>query len=1091
MSQNRENSYIAFISYRHKELDKKAAELIQKKIENYVIPKEFRESPEQKRFGHCFRDEDELPASSSLSASIYEALDASKYLIVICTPDLPESSWCQQEIEYFLKTHDRDHVIAVLANGTPAESFPEQLLHVFDEEGVVVSDCEPLAANIAGPDHTIDKKSLKKESVRIFAALLGCPFDALWQREKRARIIRLAAASAAALVIALAFVGILLERNARINEQNKELNRQLSTVYTDSGFSKLEGLQIKEALKDGLSALESGDPEIYDHRAIKLLGDGLGAYQTDQLSSHVVYEQQTAIKDLWVTADEKHVILLENTGTIRCLSMDGFTEEWSVRNDDPKAKIYADFPDHILCKNRYGLYALSLESGSRLWYFEHLDSHCENYFQALSPDHSLFAVLDKATEEEAGGQELTCVRFLDTADGHQTGLTVLRLEEEYTPYFNTYSPQDEAEYTPTFSEDGELLLFALPVRWQKDDGSVESMALIQKIDLATFEHERVVRFTDQHIFEGFYVTPDHGRMLMSSLDYTGMIWMFSGNIPVTSSEDWAYTTIGHNFQTPGGIEQEYKDLSPINRCRMLVYRNYFVVFSDNTMFLFDMETTKASKVYPMSGQIVNASWLDQQNGLFEVICSDGYVIDYKFYQEEEKHLFERIEGKPLGHALIRGVPVGGSLIRQDEGSSVLSISQDNPKQLVQTAYFSDPNETCLQFPDWNSSETGFKAIYPVPNTDLALGFLQRKIEDQYKTQLVVFDRVSGEEVSSGIFEDISYYSLLVPVDAEHFLEGEWLYSIDGEKEQYGEPYLGSRYPDEHVILSDGSVLSLTNDDSVSSYIQPLWLSGTLIEASTDRSTAMIIPEDGAKRRYTLGANGFAVRYGRDISLQSDNITVQAETPRFSAFDVQTECFYRIEDPYPEGGFRTIVLGNQKPLMAVHYDEGRLCLFDIKNGSCTELGAYSKDEVVAAGFLDDDSLLVVLRLNGTMDFYDTVSGTLSFQAESAMLQEFILNDLGSKGGFTELAALSFEDGLVCISVGTKTSGSRQHCVLADADAKIIIKEIKDIYMIDPDNAAVYLDRYKAEGSRITERLLIRFPIYNNKELIAWAKEEIGE
>ncbi len=38
-----ERSYIAFISYRHKPLDREAAELIQKKIENYVVPKEFRE----------------------------------------------------------------------------------------------------------------------------------------------------------------------------------------------------------------------------------------------------------------------------------------------------------------------------------------------------------------------------------------------------------------------------------------------------------------------------------------------------------------------------------------------------------------------------------------------------------------------------------------------------------------------------------------------------------------------------------------------------------------------------------------------------------------------------------------------------------------------------------------------------------------------------------------------------------------------------------------------------------------------------------------------------------------------------------------
>ena len=75
MKQNEDRSYIAFISYRHKPLDKQAAEMIQKRIENYRVPKEFREKAGGDRLGMVFRDEDELPASSSLSDSITYALD--------------------------------------------------------------------------------------------------------------------------------------------------------------------------------------------------------------------------------------------------------------------------------------------------------------------------------------------------------------------------------------------------------------------------------------------------------------------------------------------------------------------------------------------------------------------------------------------------------------------------------------------------------------------------------------------------------------------------------------------------------------------------------------------------------------------------------------------------------------------------------------------------------------------------------------------------------------------------------------------------------------------------------------------------------
>ncbi|MBO4288740.1 MAG: toll/interleukin-1 receptor domain-containing protein, partial [Lachnospiraceae bacterium] len=189
-----ERSYVAFISYRHKELDREAAIRIQKKIENYIVPKEYREKVGGKKLGIVFRDEDELPASSSLSDSITYALDHTQYLIVICTPDLPQSKWCLQEVSYFLKTHDRDHVLAVLVDGTPEESFPEQLRFTYDAEGRQLAEVEPLAANIAGGNHSINKKTFSKEVVRLFAAIIGCPFDALWQRERRARTNRLIAA---------------------------------------------------------------------------------------------------------------------------------------------------------------------------------------------------------------------------------------------------------------------------------------------------------------------------------------------------------------------------------------------------------------------------------------------------------------------------------------------------------------------------------------------------------------------------------------------------------------------------------------------------------------------------------------------------------------------------------------------------------------------------------------------------------------------------------------------------------------------------------------------------------------------------------
>lgn len=129
---NLENvKYDAFISYRHCELDSFVCNNLHKKLESFRISKSIAKKMNLKRqkLDRVFRDVAELPLTDNLSEPIENALENSDFLIVICTPRLKESVWCQKEIETFLKTHDRDHVLAVLAEGEPEDSFPEILTY--------------------------------------------------------------------------------------------------------------------------------------------------------------------------------------------------------------------------------------------------------------------------------------------------------------------------------------------------------------------------------------------------------------------------------------------------------------------------------------------------------------------------------------------------------------------------------------------------------------------------------------------------------------------------------------------------------------------------------------------------------------------------------------------------------------------------------------------------------------------------------------------------------------------------------------------------------------------------------------------------
>ena len=80
------------------------------------MPKALRKDG-RKHLGLVFRDRDELPLSNNLTEDLYEALDNSEFLIVVCTPDTPQSLWCRREIQYFISRHGRERILTVLAAG--------------------------------------------------------------------------------------------------------------------------------------------------------------------------------------------------------------------------------------------------------------------------------------------------------------------------------------------------------------------------------------------------------------------------------------------------------------------------------------------------------------------------------------------------------------------------------------------------------------------------------------------------------------------------------------------------------------------------------------------------------------------------------------------------------------------------------------------------------------------------------------------------------------------------------------------------------------------------------------------------------------
>ena len=285
--------YDAFISYRHTEPDRTIAVKLQEMLEKYKVPKELAARIGDKKL-HFFRDEDELPTSSNLSAGIDEALVQSRYLICICSPAYLESRWCMQEINQFKAMHGGSNaniIPLVVAGDDPTLVFPEQLTHetryFTDATGAQRShevEIEPLAGNVAAPTVKESLKKLKTEALRIAAPLLGVGFNDLYDRDTRRAVRRrrtITVVAFASMALFLAYSSVML---IRIANQNKALKYRNAEVLTSEAQAALAADNRLLAAKSGVEAAKLYESlgEDVPGELVSVLADASFVYNFDR-----------------------------------------------------------------------------------------------------------------------------------------------------------------------------------------------------------------------------------------------------------------------------------------------------------------------------------------------------------------------------------------------------------------------------------------------------------------------------------------------------------------------------------------------------------------------------------------------------------------------------------------------------------------------------------------------------------------------------------------------------------------------------------------------------------------------------------------
>ncbi len=263
--------YKAFISYSH--ADGAWAQWLHRQLERYPLPSsvralEGRDGPLPSRLYPIFRDREELPTSSDLGTDIRTALEQSACLVVICSPNAARSRWVNEEILAFKQMGRGGRILALIIDGEPnaadkpdgsagQECFPHALRFGIGPDGAPVR-VEPLAA-----DARPAKDSKSDALLKIVAGLLGIGFDALKQRDLKARhrrqMLRLAAAGFAALIVAVGLWQIdrsNIESRQRLGEAQRERSRKFAAAAQQElagGHAEralliaLEGVPVREA----------------------------------------------------------------------------------------------------------------------------------------------------------------------------------------------------------------------------------------------------------------------------------------------------------------------------------------------------------------------------------------------------------------------------------------------------------------------------------------------------------------------------------------------------------------------------------------------------------------------------------------------------------------------------------------------------------------------------------------------------------------------------------------------------------------------------------------------------------------------------
>jgi WD40 repeat protein len=221
----------AFMSYSHA-ADGKLAPRLQAGLQRFAKPWH------QTRAVRVFRDKTSLSVNPALWSSICKSIDASEFFILFASPEAAESSWVQQEVDYWLSKYSSEKLLIVLTDGElhwsgdkgdfdwdRSNALPQNLAGVFVEEPLYLD----LRWAKREEDLSLNNPRFREAVSELSATLRGQSKDELIGADVRfhKRAMRLAWSAASAL-----FILLIIASAAAFyaNQQKDEAENQRQTA---------------------------------------------------------------------------------------------------------------------------------------------------------------------------------------------------------------------------------------------------------------------------------------------------------------------------------------------------------------------------------------------------------------------------------------------------------------------------------------------------------------------------------------------------------------------------------------------------------------------------------------------------------------------------------------------------------------------------------------------------------------------------------------------------------------------------------------------------------------------------------------------